>query len=137
MVHEKWKGKEPVLEEPRKKKKTPAQKEAERAQAVADAVEIGGAWGSLQIRGQRRSTRIRQQAPPQIVTPPSIARSHKGRPHTRGGATPLAGQLSQEEQPQEQPCEPPQTGPHIVTANEDIRLFDLRNWKTKGIKSLR
>ena len=63
MGHEKRKGKEQVVEEPRKKKKkTQAQKEAERAQAVADAaerVERGEAGGSLQIGGQRRSTRTR------------------------------------------------------------------------------
>ncbi|WVZ92674.1 hypothetical protein U9M48_038720 [Paspalum notatum var. saurae] len=141
MGHKKRKGKEQVVEEPRKKKKkTQAQKEAEKAQAVADAAERaerGGAGGSLQIGGQRRSTRTRQQAPPQTATPPSTARSREGRPRTRGGATPSAGWLSQDKQPQEQPRDPPHTGPQTVTASEDIRLFDLRNRKTKGIKALR
>ena len=140
MGHEKRKGKEPVPEEPRKKRKSKAQKEAEIAQAVVEAAERaerGGAGASLQIGGQRRSTRTRQQAPPQTATPPSTARSRGGRPRTRGGATPSAGRLSQEEQPQEQPREPPHTGPRSVMANEDIRLFDLRRRKTKGIKALR
>jgi hypothetical protein len=84
MGHEKRKGKEPVVEPP-KKKKTRSQKEAERAAMVARAAnnQAAGHGRRLQIREPR--ARTKEQQGERVSSPPR--RSLHERPRTRGGHT--------------------------------------------------
>jgi hypothetical protein len=81
MDHEKRKGKEPVVEPP-KKKKTFSQKEAERAAMVTDD-QVASRGRRLQIR--KPGARTEEQQGERVSLPPQ--RSLREHPRTRGGHT--------------------------------------------------
>jgi hypothetical protein len=82
MGHDKRKGKEPVVEPP-KKKKTRSQKEVECAAMASKAADdqAAGCRRRLQIREPR--ARIEEQQGERVSSPPH--RSLRERPRTQGG----------------------------------------------------
>jgi hypothetical protein len=84
MGHDKRKGKEPVVEPP-KKKKTHSQKEAERAAMAARATDDQATGHGCRLQIHEPGARTEEQQGERVSSPPH--RSLRERPRTRGGHT--------------------------------------------------
>jgi hypothetical protein len=84
MGHDKRKGKEPVVEPP-KKKKTRAQKEAERAAMAIRAADDQAVGRGRQFQIREPGARTEERQGERVSSPPR--RSLRERPRTRGGHT--------------------------------------------------
>jgi hypothetical protein len=144
MGHDKRKGKEPVVE-PSKKKKTRAQKEAERAAMAVRAADDQAASHGRPFQIREPGARAEEQQGERVNLPPR--RSLRERPRTRGGYT--ERQVPSTRQPEARPRRSHTTAQDrevaaavyrmdtAVRVAEGTQLQDLTKAKAAKVKRLR